>query len=220
MSSNQKRVMILALVLASCTSDRPTATAPSVASRSARTMAVIPNGVVAGMAAGDVKVGSGTLDIDRVRMDRQSSPGVSVLRQYANPGQSYRAAAGETIELWVEFSGAANPRLIVNWGAGEPDSPDNAGCGSCRLTHRYAREGRYSVSVTLDDRVSTTVTRTFQIDTTLNPFADNGTCVIERLTEVGCSNGACQEKICEIDSWCCNVNWDGICVAEALAFCR
>jgi hypothetical protein len=189
------------------------------------------------MAAGDVKSGTGTLDIDRVRMDRQPAPGVSGLRQFVQPGQSYPVKPGETVELWVEYSGATNPRLRIDWGAGEPDSPDITSCGSCLLTHRYARGGRYSVQVTLDDRVSTTVTRTFQIDTTNSPFLDNGNCIQIR-PDLGCSNPACQERICYQptpaypggDSYCCGTSpdyppppvqhWDALCVAEALALCR
>ena len=111
-------------------------------------------------------MGSGSLDLDRLRIDRQFPAGVSVVRQYALPGQTYRIEVGETIELWAEYSGANNPRLIIDWGAGEPGGPDFIGCGSCLLTHRYTNPGRYTVVVKLDDRVSTTVTRTFFLDST------------------------------------------------------
>lgn len=129
---------------------------------------------VSARAAGDVRTGPSALSLDRLRMDRQLPGGVSVRRQYAEPGQTYRVEAGETIELWAEYSGAGNPRLIVNWGVGEPDSPDFTGCGSCLLRHRYSRSGLYSVAVTLDDRAGTTVTRSFQLDSR-EPQA--GTCV-------------------------------------------
>jgi hypothetical protein len=205
--------------------------------------------MVSGRTADDVKVGAGTLDIDRVRMDRQSSRGVSVLRQYALPGGLYPVNPGEIVELWVEFSGASNPRLKVDWGAGEPDSPDNTGCGSCLLTHRYSRAGRFSVSVTLDDRVSTTVTRTFQLN--VSPFNENGNCSALH-SFAGCDNAVCEQRICRTpiavgavpfqivlnppgvvipagiglppwpsgDGFCCAVAWDVLCTVEAITYCR
>ena len=114
----------------------------------------------------DSVVGTGPLTIERLRMDRQTSAGVSVIRQYACSGGTYRIAPGETIELWAEWSGGTNPRIRVDWGSGEPNSPDATSCGSCLLRHAYsATPGLYRVSVTLDDRVSTSVTRTFFLDT-------------------------------------------------------
>lgn len=115
-------------------------------------------------AVGDVKVGTGTLDMVRLRMDRQSSPGVSVFRQYANPGIAYRIEVGETIELWAEYEGATNPRFIVNWGDG---TDDFTGCGSCLLTHKYTRRGVFTVTAALDDRSGTRVTRSFTLNTDL-----------------------------------------------------
>ncbi|MFO0874123.1 MAG: hypothetical protein U0575_09150 [Phycisphaerales bacterium] len=35
----------------------------------------------------------------------------------------------------------------------------------------------------------------------------------------GCTNGACQGLVCEIDSFCCDVSWDGICASEAGSLC-
>lgn len=134
---------------------------------SAPTASSAPTGeaaLVGSHAAGDVKVGTGSLDLVRLRMDRQSAPGISVFRQYANPGGAYRIEVGETIELWAEYEGAANPRLIVNWGDG---SDDFTGCGSCLLTHKYTKSGVFTVTVILDDRVSTRITRTFTLSTEL-----------------------------------------------------
>ncbi len=112
----------------------------------------------------DAIVGPGALTLERLRMDRQTPGGVSVLRQYACGGATYRISPGETIELWAEWSGAASPRIRIDWGAGEPNSPDATSCGSCLLRHAYPTAGLYRVTVTLDDRVSTTVTRTFLLD--------------------------------------------------------
>jgi len=239
MTSTLRKSLILAVVVTSCTTERPVPSSPSLqgSNRDRAYLASLLEGAASSHAAGDVKSGTGTLDIDRVRMDRQSG-GRSVLRQYVQPGGTYLATPEETVELWVEYSGANNPRLVVDWGAGEPGSPDNTGCGSCLLTHRYSNRGPNRVSVTLDDRVSTTVTRTFVIDTTNSPFYDNGTCVVARPKTVGCSNQACQDKVCYSptqffpggDAYCCGTStayppgtvqqWDTLCVQEALALCK
>jgi hypothetical protein len=146
--------------------------APSVTSPSA----VVPpsvaseSGVVHSAADGDVKVGTGALAIARLRLDRQSSPGVSILRQYALPGGSYPMNAGETIELWAEFDPAGiprNPRLILDWGDG---GTDFVGCGSCKLSHKYNARGLFIVAARLDDLSGTMVTRTFFLDS--RPKAD------------------------------------------------
>lgn len=36
---------------------------------------------------------------------------------------------------------------------------------------------------------------------------------------VGCSDVACCEAVCAVDSFCCTVAWDGVCVGEALSLC-
>ena len=235
MNRPQRKLVILGLVLASCSTDRPAPSSPSAASsRDRDALALVAGSVVTGLAAGDVKSGPGTLDIERVRMDRQSG-GRSAMRQYVQPGGVYAVTVGETVELWVEYSGATNPRLRVDWGAGEPDSPDITGCGSCLLTHPYRSAGRFTVNVTLDDRVSTTVTRTFRIDT--SAFFDLGTCAVAG-TQTGCSNAACQQRVCfeptpffpNGDAYCCGLEngitppgaqrWDGLCASEAQLVCR
>lgn len=148
-----------ALLLAFC-SQGPTPSAPS-ATKLPTARAAGDEGIAGASAEGDVKVGVGALEIDRLRMDRQAG-GASVLRQYAYPGQTYRMNPGETIELWVEYpSTVSNPRFRVEWGDGAVDA---TGCGSCLLTHRYANPGTYSVRASLDDRISTTVTRSFNLD--------------------------------------------------------
>lgn len=37
--------------------------------------------------------------------------------------------------------------------------------------------------------------------------------------ETGCDNPAVEDCVCEIDGYCCNNNWDGICVDEAIEIC-
>jgi hypothetical protein len=149
-----------ALFLAFCSQGpSPSPAGPSSAPAS---VAALDDGRVGLSADGDVKVGTGALEIVRLRMDRQSPPGVSVLRQYADPGRTYAMNAGETIELWAEYPAqVANPRFRVEWGDGGIDA---TGCGSCLLTHRYPNPGTYTVKASLDDRVSTLVTRTFALE--------------------------------------------------------
>jgi hypothetical protein len=36
----------------------------------------------------------------------------------------------------------------------------------------------------------------------------------------GCQNGECEAAVCAIDSFCCDVLWDGICASEAAAICE
>lgn len=49
--------------------------------------------------------------------------------------------------------------------------------------------------------------------------APDSNCYVTRLNETGCDDAACQSTICGIDPWCCNVNWDSICVGEADSLC-
>lgn len=47
----------------------------------------------------------------------------------------------------------------------------------------------------------------------------SSSCFAIRLEETGCDDAICEAAVCGIDSWCCNVNWDGICVDEAYDLC-
>lgn len=150
-----------AILLVSCSQGDATrmASPSSLVSTSA---AASDNGVLGITADGDVKSGSGALEFFNLRMDRQTSAGASVFRQYANPGGSYVFETGETIELWAEYRGADNPRFKVQWGDG---TDDMINCGSCLIKHTYRNPGAYAVVAMLDDRVSTTVTRRFTLRT-------------------------------------------------------
>ena len=161
MKAQVRRTALLApLFLAVSCSQEPSASLTSPSNTAAVTLAA--DGRVGASAAGDVKVGSGALEIVRLRMDRQTSSGTSIVRQYANPGQTLAMNRGETIELWAEYPPeVANPRFRVDWGDGVVDI---TGCGSCLLRHSYPAEGNYMVRASLDDRVSTTATRTFSLD--------------------------------------------------------
>lgn len=166
------RGMILGLVAmaAACSQQASNPSSPNAAKlgsgglpmMAVRQISSEPGGGVQGSAAGDVKSGPGDLEIFNVRLDRQTPSGTSIVRQYANPGREYVINAGETIELWAEYRGANNPRFKANWGDG---TDDFINCGSCLMKHTYTRSGRFTVTVTLDDRVSTTVTRTFVLYT-------------------------------------------------------
>lgn len=37
--------------------------------------------------------------------------------------------------------------------------------------------------------------------------------------ETGCDDAICESNVCAIDSFCCNVSWDGICSGEAASLC-
>lgn len=122
-----------ALLVAFCSGgDSPTAPSKqplSVAKLDADSGAVGASSVTAS-AVGDMKIGVGPLEIERLRMDRQTSTGASIVRQYANPGMTYAMNAGETIELWAEYPAVVpNPRFKVSWG--DESEPDITGCGSC-----------------------------------------------------------------------------------------
>lgn len=169
-----------ALLLAFCSQGPSSPTRPSVPSAAASSGS---GGTVGASADGDVKVGAGVLEIVRLRMDRQTSSGVSVLRQYANPGQTYAMNPGETIELWAEYPAAVpNPRFKVEWGDGEADI---TGCGSCLLKHAYPEAGIFTVKASLDDRISTTVTRTFRLESSAPSPTSSGPTGTVRLTGGG-----------------------------------
>jgi hypothetical protein len=175
---NGRWLMASAFIVASCSQgDTPRLASPA----GPTTAAASGTGIVGSLAVGDVKVGSGAVEIDSVRLDRQTPSGVSIVRQYANPGAEYRMEVGETIEIWVEYDRGdgdygvgvtINPRLLVDWGEGEIDRFDFIGCGPCLLKHTYPRPGRYAVKVTLDNRAGTTVTRSFFLSS-----VDVATCV-------------------------------------------
>ncbi|MCA9251719.1 MAG: S8 family serine peptidase [Phycisphaerales bacterium] len=44
-----------------------------------------------------------------------------------------------------------------------------------------------------------------------NCFVDNGS--------VGCNDGACCNQVCNVDPYCCSVEWDDVCATKAVAYC-
>lgn len=174
--SSRGAAFAAALLLAGC-SQGPGAPS-AVTSPTAATTAGAVSASATG-ASGDVIVGNGPLEFVRLRMDRQTSTGASILRQYALPGQTYQMEAGETIELWAEWVSPTNPRMYVNWGEGEADWVN---CGSCLMKHTYRRAGTYIVSVKLDDRVSTTITRTFTLNAAAVTAESQQFCSAEAIT--------------------------------------
>jgi hypothetical protein len=35
----------------------------------------------------------------------------------------------------------------------------------------------------------------------------------------GCEVASCQAAVCAVDAYCCDVEWDGLCVSEAQSIC-
>ncbi|MBX7186162.1 MAG: hypothetical protein K1Y01_13570, partial [Vicinamibacteria bacterium] len=165
-------LLLCGLLAASCSGERGTPASLPAAPSGAYSPG---GGSVSASDAGDVKVGNGALEFIRLRMDRQTPSGASVFRQYALPGETYRMLPGEVIELWAEWDAELhkvptiipeNPRFTVDWGLGEPESPDFTGCGSCLLKHHYPNPGVYRVTASLNDKNGTVVSRTFFLDST------------------------------------------------------
>ncbi len=134
-------------------------TAPTAAPAAAK-VADGGDGRVGSAAAGDVK--NGPIEIDLVRV----AQGDSIPAFYANAGGQYTVRPNRELEIYVQIWRsdrvlAEVPRLIINWGVGEKD---NLHCGPCRLSHTYAVEGKYTVTVTMDDRVGGVTQRTFVLD--------------------------------------------------------
>jgi hypothetical protein len=46
-----------------------------------------------------------------------------------------------------------------------------------------------------------------------------GNCVESHLG-LGCEVAECETAVCDVDPFCCNVAWDGICVGEAIDLCN
>ena len=61
---------------------------------------------------------------------------------------------------------------------------------------------------------------TSQTGTALNEYCDPscGTCLTSG-GGPGCTNAECEATVCALDSFCCDVEWDSICVDEAIDSC-
>ena len=156
---NPGGALLLALALASC-SQGPTA--PSASGAKAATVAAPGDGNVTSSLAGDTKTGPVDMDMNLVRVAQ--TDGVQAF--YAYPGGEYNVLPGRQVEIYVQIwtsnpTVPTPPRVIVDWGVGEKD---NIHCGPCRLSRTYSTPGKYKVTVTLDDRVSSFTTRTFTLD--------------------------------------------------------
>lgn len=170
-STHSSRTPLLAALLIISCSQSPTAPT-ATPGKSDQTIA-LGEGGVRSLAAGDVNVGPNPIDMNLVRVSQTN--GVAAF--YANPGGEYLVLTGADVEVYVQIWSrnppVENPRLIVDWGNGQRD---NVGCGGCRLSSRYETEGKYKVTVTMDDRVSSTTTRTFTLNVktklSLNGFGD------------------------------------------------
>ena len=148
-----------ALFLAFCSKgNSPSLTGPSSAAAPA---VIADSGSLGISAAGDVKVGTGTLEFLNLRI--YGFKGDNGAGGFANPGETYGMTPGVEVKLSATYppGSPANPKFRVDWGDGAVDA---GGCGACSATHTYARPGLYTVKASLDDRVSTMVTRTFTLD--------------------------------------------------------
>lgn len=155
---NAAAALLLAMALVSC-SQGPARPNPAGSKAEKLLVASGGQGTVRTALAGDVK--NGPIDIDLVRVAQ--TEGVAAF--YAYPGGEYVVQPGRVteiyVQIWTSNPVVQNPRLIVDWGVGERD---NTGCGGCRLSRTYDTEGRYRVTVTLDDRVSGTTSRSFWLN--------------------------------------------------------
>ncbi len=50
-------------------------------------------------------------------------------------------------------------------------------------------------------------------------YASNGDCMIDN-GGLGCRDAECCDEVCLFDPWCCDVEWDGVCVRWAQTFCE
>jgi hypothetical protein len=107
----------------------------------------------------------GAIDLNLLRVAQNADGGVPAF--FAFPGGAYTVRPNVSVEIyaqiWTATNGVVNPRFVVEWGNGERE---NTGCGSCRLSHTYPTAGTYTVKVILDDRISSTTTRTFTLNVT------------------------------------------------------
>jgi hypothetical protein len=113
--------------------------------------------------AGDVK--HGPIEIDLVRIAQAN--GVPAL--YANAGGEYTVRPDREVEIHVQIWRsdtvlAVVPRLIIDWGVGGGvDERDRIHCGPCSLNRTYTTEGKYAVTVTMDDRAGGVTSRAFTL---------------------------------------------------------
>jgi len=151
---------MVAMLAVSC-AQAPT-TPTKVAQQAGRTASPVWDTGVRSLAAGDAKSGPTDIDLNLLRV-AQAPGGVSAF--YASAGGSYGIGINSEVEIyaqiWTSNPAITNPRIIVDWGNGERD---NTGCGSCRLSKTYRTGGSYRVTVTLDDRVNSTTSRTFTLN--------------------------------------------------------
>lgn len=151
--------LVAAITIAACSQGPSSPTKVTSRSEKIPEVAAI-GGTVRSSAAGDVK--NGPIEMDLVRVGQ--TDGVPAF--YAFAGGTYTVKPNREVEIYVQIwtsnpAVTTVPRLIVDWGVGEPD---NIHCGPCRLSRTYQTEGRYTVTVTMDDRVGGVTRRTFTLN--------------------------------------------------------
>jgi hypothetical protein len=52
----------------------------------------------------------------------------------------------------------------------------------------------------------------------VSDLCGNSSCCYGNMGQ-GCDEGDCEASVCAADSWCCDVEWDGVCAREALESC-
>lgn len=154
--------LLTAALIVACSES--SSTGPTGQPALASPAAASAEGFSAGAAVGDIR--NGPIEIERVEVTRDGRS--SLVNINALPGAIVPVTPGTEVTLWVVWSAnpaiGTVPRLIVDWGAGEIDSPDHIHCGPCLLKHMYRAPGRRTVTVTMDDRVGGVTRRTFAID--------------------------------------------------------
>lgn len=158
------RVPLLAALLVASCSQSPSSPTSLAGGKTPDAAALTTEGVVRGQAAGDVNEGPNPINMNLVRVAQTDG-----LAFYANPEGQYVLTPGLEVEIYVQIwtsnPPVESPRLIVDWGDGERE---NIHCGPCRLSRTYKTEGSYTVKVIMDDRVSSTTTRTFVLNVQTN----------------------------------------------------
>lgn len=64
----------------------------------------------------------------------------------------------------------------------------------------------------------TSISKAYALLFQTEPICPHGKCVTGSKLEPGC--GPCEAKICDLDPYCCNNEWDSLCVQEVRTICN
>jgi hypothetical protein len=113
-------------------------------------------------------------------------------------------------------------------GSGEGETYLGSGLALTNASGQATVTHTLTASVGLADEITATATDMATYDTSefspcvavtsaaCGPGAGN--CYVDHLT-VGCDSSACCNLVCDIDAFCCQTEWDPLCVQEALDLC-